>query len=402
MRVLVVQSELGVLRGGGENFTRNLFQSFAERGHEVWATFIADSWGRYPLALPPTFRALPLAGCWSRKLGQDALSTMAGWMPQRTQIRAHWDRVQAAICWRTVRWHDRRFTRRVELEFSGRWKEFDAVYVHQSTVLASRIAPFCPTMLRLPGPVSVDLAPALRSIPVVCANGDALRQIRQLIGEHACELPIGLDGELFKPGTSCIRQRMGWAPENWVIGYVGRLAYVKGVDILARAFRSIRCSVPQARLLIVGSGEEQGKLGIWLKHEIAEGIAHIEADVTHDLLPEWYRAMDLFVMPSRYENYSNATLEALACGVPFLASAIGGNQRLADIQGGWLFSHGSEDSLAESLQAIVNKRYEAKERGAVGGKKVREMYSWSYSAGRLEAMLEQACSATSMEVTCTP
>ncbi len=402
MRVLVVQSELGVLRGGGENFTRNLFQSFAERGHQVWATFIADSKGQYPLALPPTFRALPLAGCWSRKLGQDALSTMAGWMPQRTKIRAHWDRVQAAICWRTVRWHDRRFTRRVEVEFRGRWKEFDAVYVHQSTLLATRIAPFCPTMLRLPGPISEDLAPALKSIRVVCANGDALRQIRQLIGEHACELPIGLDGELFKPGASGIRQSIGWTKENWVIGYVGRLAYVKGVDLLARAFTKIRRTLPQARLLFIGSGEEQGKLRSCLREELAQGIVRLEPDVPHASLPEWYRAMDLFVMPSRYENYSNAALEALACGVPFLASAIGGNQRLADTQGGWLFSHGSEESLAERLQAIVGNRQAALERGLVGGQKVREMYSWSYSAGRLETMLEQVRSAGGRDVVCTP
>lgn len=400
MRVLVVQSELGVLRGGGENFTRNLFQAFAERGHEVWATFIADSRGQYPLALPPTFRALPLAGRWSRKLGQDALSTMGECLPNRWQLRAHWERVQAALCWRTVRWHDRRFTRRVEQEFRGRWNEFDAAYVHASAVLASRIAPSCPTMLRLPGPVSSEFESVLRSIPVVCANGDALIKIREFVGDHALELPIGLDGELFKPGATHIRQQLGWAEDNWVIGYAGRLAYIKGIDLLAGAFTKIRRTVRQARLLIIGSGEEQRKLRLCLKQELAQGIAHIEADVPHAALPEWYRAMDLFVMPSRYENFSNAILEASACGVPFLASGIGGNRSLAETCGGQLFEPGSADALAQALLSMAGNRDAVKERGMLTGAEVRHQYSWPASAKQLEAMLEQACAIVLRKAAC--
>lgn len=401
MKILVIHSELGVLRGGGENFTRNLFTAFAKRGHDVWVTFVADSNGRYPLALPMSFQALPLSGWWSRKFGQDALSTMASWIPVGTALRTQWDRVQEALCWRMVRWHDQRFTRRVETQFKNRWHEFDAVYVHGSVQLAGLVAQVRPTILRLPGPASADLASVLQTISIVCANGDVLQRTREFLGDHAVELPIGLDGDLFKPGASRIRQQLGWSDKDWVIGYVGRLAYIKGVDLLARAFTRIRQTLPQARLLIIGSGEEQRKLRLCLKHELEQGLARLEADVSHASLPDWYRAMDLFVMPSRYENYSNAALEALACGVPFLASGVGGNKRLADTQGGWIFSHGSEDSLAESLHAIVNDRHAAKERGEVGGKKVREMYSWSYSAGRLESLLEQACSCEAMEVACT-
>lgn len=390
MKILIIHSELGVLRGGGENFTRNLFRSFAERGHEVWTTFIANSRALYPLALPSMFRPLPLAGRWSRKLGQHTLSTMASWIPADSGLRTQWDRLQEALCWRTVRWHDRRFTRRVELEFTHRWNEFDAVYVHGSTLLASRIARYRPTILRLPGPVSPDLASLLKTIPVVCANGDALTKIREFLGDHALELPIGLDGELFKPGPSWVRQRLGWTTNDWVIGYVGRLAYIKGIDLLARAFAKIRQTIPQARLLVIGSGEEQTKLRAWLNGAVEQGVAHIESDVPHDALAEWYRAMDLFVMPSRYENYSNAALEALACGVPFLASGVGGNRNLAETQGGWLFAPDSDDLLAQGLQSIVNNRNEARERGVIGGERVRNQYSWSSSAARLETMLEKS------------
>jgi glycosyltransferase involved in cell wall biosynthesis len=387
VKILVVHSELGVLRGGGENFTRNLFLAFAKRGHDVSATFIADSSGRYPILLPAKIEPIPLAGYWSRKLGQGALSTIASWIPQGIQLRAQWDRVQEAICWRTVRWHDRRFTRRVDQEFAGRWNEFDAVYVHGSAVLASRIAQYCPTVLRLPGPASADAAPMLKAVHVVCANGDALSQIRKFLGDHAVELPVGLDGDVFKPGATKVRERLGWTKNHWVIGYVGRLAYVKGIDLLADAFRMIRMTIPHARLLVVGSGEEEGKLRSGLRSELAEVVAHIESDVQHDLLAEWYRAMDLFVMPSRYENYSNAVLEALACGVPFLGSDIGGNRRLVEFEGSYLFVQGSADSLAQTLCSIAGNPRLA---GALDGEKVRQTYDWGVSAKRLEDIL-QSC-----------
>jgi glycosyltransferase involved in cell wall biosynthesis len=401
VKVLVVHSELGALRGGGENFTRNLFLAFAERGHDVSATFIADHKGHYPILLPARIRPIPLAGRWSRKFGQEALSSLAGWIPQGTHLRVQWERVQAAICWRTVRWHDGRFTRRVEQEFGGRWKEFDAVYVHGNAVLASRIARSCPTVLRLPGPVSADLATVLRAVQVVCANGDALSQIREFLGDHATELPIGLDTGRFKPGLTRVRERLGWSERHWVLGYVGRLAYIKGIDLLADAFRKTRNTVPQARLIIVGSGEEDGKLRLALKKELKEGLAHIESDVPHELLADWYRAMDLFVMPSRYENYSNAVLEALACGVPFLVSDIGGNRQLRDAKWGWHFSQGSADSLTRTIDSIARKPCLARDRGACGGEQVRQTYSWESSAKRLEGIF-QSCLDRKVGAPCRP
>ena len=53
MKILVLHAELGILRGGGENFTRNLFVEFSKRGHEVCAVFGADLKGSYPIPLPP-------------------------------------------------------------------------------------------------------------------------------------------------------------------------------------------------------------------------------------------------------------------------------------------------------------------------------------------------------------
>ena len=387
MKVLVLQSELGVLRGGGENFTRNLFTAFAARGHRVMAAFVADCRGKYRLPLPPSIEPIPLPGWWVRNLGQATLSSVSRYMPYTSQCRTQWNRLQEAIAWRTVAWYNRRFQRRVEGEFARRWDDFDAVYVHGDTLLAREVSQYRPTVLRLPGPVTAELTPMLRAVHAVCANGDALDRIRAFLGDHVCELPIGLDVQTFTPGVSAVRSTLGWADRHCVVRYVGRLTHLKGMDLLAAAFREIAQDALDARLLIIGSGEEERHMRTVLAQEFARAVVHIEPDIHHAQLPPWYRAMDLMVMPSRYENHSNALLEAMACGIPFLASNIGGNRKLSEAGAGWLFEPESVPALSQCLRRILENRPELKARGEIGFRSVRNHYSWAASAERLEAII---------------
>jgi len=387
MKVLVVHSELGVLRGGGENFTKNLFSAFAERGHHVKAAFLADHESRYPIPLPPNMEPLPIPGWWSRNAGQELFSLIRSQLPCNGRVRMLSDRVQEAVNWRVLRWHERRFQHRVERDFARLWDEFDAVYVHHSAVLASKIARRRPTILRLPGPAGAHLAPVLRAVHAVCANGDALSRIRTFLGDHAVELPVGVDGKRFTPEGSTIRSKLGWNCQDQVVGYVGRLTHLKGVDLLASAFHEIACVLPNVKLLILGSGAEERFIRATLAEEIAHERAHIESDVDHDIISDWYRAMDLLVMPSRYENFSNTMLEAMACGIPFLASGVGGNKLLGETGSGWLFEAASVSSLVFSLRRILEDRSAIMSRGKIGRRYVRSLYSWEASAKRLEEIM---------------
>jgi glycosyltransferase involved in cell wall biosynthesis len=221
-------------------------------------------------------------------------------------------------------------------------------------------------------------------VHVVCANGDALALLRTFLGDHVIELPVGLDEQTFWPGPTSVRSALGWTEQHRVIGYVGRLAHVKGVDLLATAFREVSQAGVDARLLIIGSGEDESKIRSILAKELACGIAHMQPYIDHEQLPQWYRAMDVLVMPSRYENLSNAVLEALACGVPILASDVGGNRMLREIGAGWLFEPNSTSSLRACLRSVIENRPELKARGEVGSRIVQARYSWAVSAERLE------------------
>lgn len=388
MKILILHSELGVLQGGGENYTRNLFAEIVKRGHQVSATFIADPNGKYPIPLPPGIKPLPIPGWWSRKLGQGMLTSIGRCLSYGSWLWTKWDHFQAALCWRTVKWHDRRFQRCVEHEFADHWKEFDMVYVHGNVILASQVAQHCPTVLFLPGPTAAKYLSALRRVHAVCAHGDALAQTREFLGDLAIELSIGVDSHVFIPGPTSVRTALGWTNQHKVVGYVGRLAHVKGVDLLASAFRDLSRTRPDMRLLIIGSGEEEKKIRSILAKEFARGLVHIEPNLSHQQLAEWYRAMDIFVMPSRYENFANVILETLACGVPFLASDVGGNRMLGETGVGWLFQAGSISSLCESLSDIFQAPSEMKVRGGLGPSFVQKRHSWAFTADQLEGIIE--------------
>jgi glycosyltransferase involved in cell wall biosynthesis len=387
VNVLVLHSELGMLRGGGENFTRNLFANFAALGHRVRVAFTADLFGRYPFPIPSAFEPVPIRGVWSEDFGQATLSSIGRRLTRRPAVRAKWDYFQNALAWRAFYWHNYRFQRRILRRLEQLMGDADAVYVHCNPYLASEVARVRPTVLRLPGPLTAEAAPVLQSIHAVCANGDALARIRTFLGDRALELPVGLDHERFAPGATHVRQACGWTNGEGVLGYVGRLSHIKGVDILAEGFRTLAQRQPGARLLFVGTGEEEQNLRATLRHEVAAGVVRFAGDVSHDELPSWYRAMDLLVMPSRYENYSNAILEGLACGVPFVGSDVGGNRTLAATGAGWLFEPGSPTALAVTLAEAMADHPERKARGARGRRYVHSGCSWAASARRLEKII---------------
>src|SRR5439155_11240043 len=203
-----------------------------------------------------------------------------------------------------------------------------------------------------------------------------LAQIRGFLGDYALELPVGLDNQLFKPDSTSLRSALGWSNQHRVIGYVGRLVRLKGVDLLAAAFRELSQKTSDVRLLIIGSGAEEKGIRSVLAKQLAQGLVHIEPDLDHSQLAQGYRAMDLLVMPSRYENFSNALLEAMACGVPFLASDVGGNRIMAESGAGWLFECGSAPSLVARLKEILKHGSELKARGKIGCCYVKKDHNW--------------------------
>jgi glycosyltransferase involved in cell wall biosynthesis len=134
--------------------------------------------------------------------------------------------------------------------------------------------------------------------------------------------------------------------------FVGRLAPEKGLGSLIESWPAVRQTYPQARLILIGEGPERPlleertrSLGLTLGPDQAIDLPGAAADVNARL-----HAADLFVLPSLEEGMSIALLEAMALGIPLVASSIPGNRRLvSDFKHGRLATPGDPQSLARVI-----------------------------------------------------
>lgn len=137
-------------------------------------------------------------------------------------------------------------------------------------------------------------------------------------------IPNGIDTDEFQPATSRddIRRRLDLPLDRFVFLCVGNIKPVKGHDVLIDAFMSTPFT-DETTLVVVGEDYSDGKIPARTKPaRSGRDIRFVGAQ--DDVIP-WYQAADAFVLPSRWEGLSNALLEALACGLPAIATNVGGN-----------------------------------------------------------------------------
>lgn len=154
-----------------------------------------------------------------------------------------------------------------------------------------------------------------------------------------------------------------------VVLFVGRLRYQKGVDILLEAWARFRRRRPRALLILLGAGPDARSLA-----EKAEelGIARSVdfRGVRRDTGPH-YAAADIFVLPSRYEGFPNVMLEAMAAGLPVIASRVSGTEDAIESgRNGLLVPAGEPEALAEALFELSSAPEQARALGCEARKTV--------------------------------
>lgn len=193
----------------------------------------------------------------------------------------------------------------------------------------------------------------------------------------------GVDTEKFYPAKSKMLELLppGFQiPGQIIIGTVGRLQAVKDQATLLKAFAALLAKYPDlracARLLIVGDGPLLADL-----RQLANNLQI--ADLTwfagaQENVPDWLRLMDLFVLPSLNEGISNTLLEAMASGIPVIATDVGGNPELIEAgQNGEFFACGDQSALLTLLNRYVQDRELRMAHGSASREIVLQRFSLS-------------------------
>jgi glycosyltransferase involved in cell wall biosynthesis len=166
-------------------------------------------------------------------------------------------------------------------------------------------------------------------------------------------VPGGVDATTFSPGDGieAARGRLGLSPDGKLLVCVRRLEPRMGLEELLRAVRTLAPD-HALELAIVGGGSLAQPLRA-LAHELGiEGRVRFAGRVPENELPDWYRAADLFVLPTTdYEGFGMVTAEALVCGVPVVGTPVGATPELLEPLEPRLVCRGTDAAaLAEGIE----------------------------------------------------
>jgi glycosyltransferase involved in cell wall biosynthesis len=168
--------------------------------------------------------------------------------------------------------------------------------------------------------------------------------------------------------------------------YVGRLSPVKGIQYLIRAMKQVHDAIPEARLIIIGDGRERemlkalaGELGI-------EHSVEFSGEVPHGQVLSLMQQADVFVLPSLSEGFPMVIVEALACGLPVVASRVGGlPEIITDGTNGFLVEAKDVMALAEKIRLLLQDEQLRKKISADNRELVRK-YTWENVVMELEKL----------------
>ena len=184
-----------------------------------------------------------------------------------------------------------------------------------------------------------------RAAVTLAPSTDALAALRRAGVPRLAYWPRGVDGERFAPAHRDVAWRAAHAgPDEVLVGYVGRLAAEKEVELLTALV-----DVPRVRLVVVGDGPHRARLQRLLPDAAFLGLQ------TGTALSRAFASLDVFVHTGASETFCQAAQEALSSGVPVVAPAAGG---LLDLvrpgSNGLLFRPGSAVALRAQVQRLVD------------------------------------------------
>ena len=225
------------------------------------------------------------------------------------------------------------------------------------------------------------LAPLIQRF--ICVSQDLAQWLVEDVGipgRKVVQLYNGVDHERFaSPGPKPADWPAHWPADALVVGTVGRLAAVKDQQTLIRALAHSFQMRPdlrkRVRCIVVGDGPERPALEVAIAAAGLGEAVWLAGDRVD--VPALLGAMDLFLLPSLGEGISNTVLEAMAAGLPVIATHVGGNPELV-IEGetGHLVPVGDPAALAAAVLPLLDDPARRRAFGEAARQSVRERFDW--------------------------
>ena len=210
-----------------------------------------------------------------------------------------------------------------------------------------------------------------------------------------------VDLEVWRPGDGAsARAELDLPADALVLAWHGRIAiHHKGLDVLLAAWREIAATHPgELRLLMIGGGSDSEEVDRLIGRMGLEGVVRVDRHI-HDpeLLSRYLSAADAYALASRYEGFPVALVEAMACGLPVVATDVAG---AADIVGvgdeaaGVVVPAGDPDALAAALGALLDDDAERKRLAQHARSRAEARFSLAAVGAQLRELIAAAAPAT--------
>lgn len=211
-------------------------------------------------------------------------------------------------------------------------------------------------------------------------------------------VPLGVDRELFHPIPQTeAKLHLDIPTDKRIVLFVGRIEPLKGIDILLKAMRRVFAAWPEGQdypyLAVIGGDanvprEQMSREMVRLQDMSRSlGLTQLVSFLgrrQQELLPYYYSAADVVVIPSYYESFGLVALEAMSCGTPVIASRVGGlSFTVAEGITGYQVPGGDDAALADRILRILQDD-DLRHRLGFQAEQISSCYSWPDIAGRLE------------------
>jgi glycosyltransferase involved in cell wall biosynthesis len=240
--------------------------------------------------------------------------------------------------------------------------------------------------------LELDRLLAARSDRIVACSRSVKQHLVEWLGIEAERIRVignGVELERFAPSVARheARRALGFPADAKIVALVGRISEQKGQEELIRAAQSVRLTVPEALFLIVGAPDQP---------ERAAGLAALVGELgLRDAvrfcgfvtdMPLLYAAIDVLAAPSRWEGFGLMLVEAMAAGLPIVASRVGAiPDVVAEDETALLVPPADPPSLAAAIASLLGDPRRARRMGELGRKRA-QLFSWERAGRELDAL----------------